>query len=153
MFQGQINEANTEITGAWIQGGQSTPATVRHADYQAEHAHDADRDYAFISKNDLQGHWKGTWMVTIAKSKAPIRQALDIAKLPDGSYAATVANVDELGAEAPVPASDFEYSPPNLHQECKWQGWAYEGKLKDGKLFGTWSEGGGGFPLVFKRGN
>jgi hypothetical protein len=36
--------------------------------------------------------------------------------------------------------------------EWKWaDNTRYEGKLKNGKLVGTWFEGGGGFPLVFER--
>jgi len=150
-FRGQMNESGTEISGQFILGGQSIPLSVRRVDYQAEHAHDADMDFTFVSENDLPGHWKGTWIVTIAKVKAPIRDALDIAKLPDGSYSATLANLDEFGSESPVPTSDFEYSPPNLHMEWKYEGWVYDGTLKDGKLAGTWSQGGGGFPLVFER--
>ena len=57
----KINRANTEITGFLIQGGQSIPATVKRADYQAEHAHDADKDYSFNSDNDLQGPL--TWVM------------------------------------------------------------------------------------------
>jgi hypothetical protein len=77
--------------------------------------------------------------------------ALDIAKQPDGSYSATMASVDQFGADAPVPTSDFEYSPPQLHMKWKWQGWGYDGQLENGKIVGTWSEGGGGFPMVFER--
>jgi RNA polymerase sigma factor (sigma-70 family) len=153
MFEGQLNGSGTEISGSWTQGGQSIPTSVRRVDHQAEHAHDADRDYAFVSKDDLQGHWKGTWIVKMAKSKTPIRQALDIAKLPDGSYSATLANLDEFGADAPVPASAFDYSPPDLHMEWNWQGWTYEGKLESGKLTGIWFQGGGHAALVFEREN
>jgi hypothetical protein len=155
MFRGQLNDANTEMAGAWMQGGQSIPAMVRRADYQAEHAHDADKNYSFVSANDLQGHWRGSWTVAFnrGKIKVPIREALDIAKLPDGTYSATVANVDGLGKEAPVPTSDFEYSSSAVHLEWEGEGWAYDGKMKNGKLVGTWQEGGGGFPLVFERAN
>jgi hypothetical protein len=151
MFQGKINDANTEMTGAWIQAGQSTPAIVKRAEYQADHAQDGGKDYSFSSANDLQGHWKGSWVVTIAKSTATIRQALDIAKLPDGSYAAELRNIDEFGQDEPIPTSDFNYSPPNLHMEWKWAGGAYDGKLVQGKLVGTWSQGGGRFKLVYER--
>ncbi len=150
-FRGQINDSGTEISGHYLQGSQSILASVRRGDYQAKLVQQELGDYSFNSKNDLQGHWKGTWIVTIAKSKAPIRQALDIAKLPDGSYSATIASVDQFGADAPAPASDFEYSPPNLHLKWKWQGVGYDGKLENSKIIGTWSEGGGGFPLVFER--
>lgn len=153
VFRGQLNDSDTEISGSWMQSGQSLPASIRRVDYQAEHAHDDFKDYWFTSDNDLQGHWKGTWIVPIGNVKAPVREAVDIAKLPDGSYSAALVNEDTLGAEAPVPTSVFEYSPPNLHLEWKWQGCAYDGKLENGKLVGTWSQGGGGFPLVFGRTN
>ena len=151
MFRGQLNDATTEISGTWTQGGQSIPAIVRRADYRAVHAHDADKDYSFVSANDLQGHWQGTWRLTIGTVTVPMREALDIAKLPDGSYSAAAANVDELGKEAPVPTSHAEYSSSNLHLEWEGEGWAYDGKLQNGKIVGTWSQGGGGWPLVFER--
>jgi hypothetical protein len=139
------------MIGSWTLGGQSVPVTVKRADYEAEHAQDADKVYAFNSQNDLQGHWKGSWVVTLAGTKATIRLALDIAKLPDGSYAPTLSDMDDLGRGDPIPPSDFRYDPPNVRMAWKVKGGAYEGKLKDGKLDGTWFQGGGGFPLVFER--
>ncbi|HXC35724.1 MAG TPA: sigma-70 family RNA polymerase sigma factor [Candidatus Acidoferrales bacterium] len=152
-FSGQLNDSGTEISGSWTQGGQSLPAIIKRADYDAEHAHDADKNYSFISKNDLQGHWKGTWTVTFGSATVPIRYALDIAKLPDGSYSAALASLDEFGAEAPVPPSEFEYSPPDLHMKWKWSGGAYDGRLKNGRIVGTWRENVGGWPLIFEREN
>jgi RNA polymerase sigma factor (sigma-70 family) len=151
LFQGEINQAGTEISGSWVQGGQSMPARVRRADYQAEHAQDAEQDYTFTSGNDLQEHWRGSWIVSIGKLKVPIRMALNIAKLPKGADSATIANVDQFGQDGPVPASSFPYSPPHLHLEWGWAGGAFEGRLENGKLAGAWFEGGGGFPLVFER--
>jgi RNA polymerase sigma factor (sigma-70 family) len=152
MFEGKINRDKTEIMGSWVQGGQSTPATVRRADYQAELAQEAGKDYSFASGNDLQGHWKGSWVVTIGKVKATIRLVLDIAKLPGGSYSAMLSNIDEFGHDAPIPTSNFQYSPPNLKMKWKWaDNTAFDGKLENEKLTGTWFESGGGFPLVFER--
>ncbi|HTV39145.1 MAG TPA: sigma-70 family RNA polymerase sigma factor [Candidatus Sulfotelmatobacter sp.] len=153
IFSGQLNDSGAEISGSWTQGGQTMPEIIRRADYQAEHAHDADKDYSFTSENDLQGHWKGSWISPLGNHKDPIRQKLDIAKLPDGSYSVTIANLDGLGVNAPIPASVFEYSPPTVHAEWKWEGWAYDGKLENGKLIGTWEQNGGGWPLVFERQN
>ncbi len=84
MFEGEINSGNSEITGAWTQGGQSLPASVKRADFHAEHIGDADKDYSSTSRGDLQGHWKGSWEFM----KTPVPVALDIARLPDGSYEA-----------------------------------------------------------------
>lgn len=152
-FSGQINDSDTEISGAWTQGGQSESESLRRVDYHAEHAHDADKDYSFESTNDLQGHWKGAWTVTIGHTTVQIREALDIAKLPDGSYSPTMSSVDTGGVDAPIPPSVFKYSPPDIHMEWPLMGWVYDGKLEDGKIDGTWSQGGGGFSLVFERTN
>jgi RNA polymerase sigma factor (sigma-70 family) len=151
LFQGTINDDHTEMIGSWTRRGQSVPASLKRADYRAEHTLDADKDYSFRSENDLQGHWKGSWVVTLAKTKAIIRLALDIAKLPDGSYSATLSNVDQFGNDGPVPPSDFKYDRPNVRMKWKWIGGAYEGTLKNGKLVGVWLQSGGSFPLVFER--
>lgn len=152
-FDGTINNEKSEIVGSWSQNGVSIPATIRRADYQAEHAHDGEKDYSFHSPLDLQGHWKGTWIAIFngGKTKVPIREALNIAKLPDGSYSATLVDLDRFLDVAPIPPSSFEYSPPRLKLKWNEVGGAYEAKLKGGRLVGTWSESGGGFPLVMNR--
>ncbi len=71
--------------------------------------------------------------------------------MPDGSYSAALANIDEFGNDAFIPASDFDYQPPKFRMKWKWADGAYEGKMDQGKLVGTWSRGGGRFPLVFER--
>ena len=76
---------------------------------------------------------------------------LDIAKMPDGTYSVAIANLEQLGNNHPIPASSFEYSQPDLHAEWKWAGGTYDGRLENGKIVGTWSEGGGRFALVFER--
>jgi RNA polymerase sigma factor (sigma-70 family) len=152
MFEGEIDDANSEILGSWIQDGQSTRAFVKRADYQADHAQDSLRSYAFESKDGLQGHWKGSWIVPFGELKVTIRYALDIAKMPDGSYSAMLANLDQFGNDAPIPANDFHYEQRNVRMAWKWAGGKYEGRLKNGKLVGTWFQNGGGFPLVFERG-
>jgi hypothetical protein len=150
-FDGTLNDAKTEMVGRWTQNGQSQPATARRADYQAEHAHDAEKDYSFHSAFDLQGHWKGTWMAKFPTATVPIRFQLDIAKLPDGTYSAALVDLDRFLARAPTPPSSFDYSPPSLKIKWNQTGGAYEASLKDGKLVGTWQQGGGGFPLVMER--
>ncbi len=150
-FDGTINDAKAEIVGRFTQNGQSIPATIRRADYEAEHEHDAERNYSFLSPLDLQGHWRGTWMAKFPNVTVPIRLQLDIAKLPDGSYSAGLTDLDNFLVGAPIPASGFDYSSPNLKLKWNMAGKAYQAELKDGKLIGTWHEGGGGFPLVMKR--
>ncbi len=116
-------------------------------DFQAEHAHDAERDYSYTSTSDLQGHWKGSWILTDTK----IRLALDIAKLPDGTLSAALTNLDQFGNDDPIPTSDFQSSPSSIHMAWKWAGGEFDGKLKYGKLTGAWKQGGASFPLTFTR--
>ncbi len=147
MFRGEFSDDQTEITGSWIQGGHAKPAVFKRADFQAEHAHDADKDYSYTSSTELQGHWKGSWILIETK----IRLALDIAKLPDGTLSAALTNLDQFGNDDPIPPSGFQYSPAGIHMEWKWAGGAFDGKLKNGKLTGAWKQGGGSFPLIFTR--
>lgn len=151
MFEGDINSDNTEIVGNWFEGGQKTPMTVKRTDYATVHVPEAFRDYSYKSPNDLQGHWKGAWILPYGPVKVKIRFTLDIAKLPDGSFFATLANIDQLGNNDPTPASQFHYSGQNLQIAWNWMGAKFEGKMKNGKIDGIWRQGGGGFPLVFER--
>jgi RNA polymerase sigma factor (sigma-70 family) len=152
-FQGLLNSAGNEIRGTWIQGGKSVPAFFQSADYLPEVARTEEEDFSSSSASDLQGHWKGTWSIVVGTNNITIPLALDIGKMPDGTYLATLANLEQLGNESPIPASQFEYSPPSLHMEWKWAGGTYDGTLRNGKIVGTWLQGGGGFPLVFERTN
>lgn len=152
-----MDSSGQEMSGSWIQGGQSTPAIFKRANYQDELARRDEEDFSFSSPSDLQGHWKGSWggvmKTTKTKIKLSIPMQLDIAKMPDGTYSVAIANLEQLGNNAPIPASSFDYSPPDLHAEWKWAGGAYAGRLENGKIVGTWFEGGGSFPLVFERTN
>jgi hypothetical protein len=146
-----LSSDGNEIRGSWIQGGKSVPAFFQHAEYREDIVQTELEDFSFTSASDLQGHWKGAWSISLGTNTITIPLALDIGKQPDGTYVATLANLEQLGNESPIPASQFEYSSPDLHMEWKWAGGAYDGKLDNGKIVGTWSQGGGGFPLVFER--
>ncbi|MGO8700212.1 MAG: RNA polymerase sigma factor [Limisphaerales bacterium] len=150
-FQGQISDDHTRIVGTWTQDGKPLPAALKRADYAAELARENARDFSFDSAEDLQGHWKGSWVVEIAKTKATIRFGLDIAKLPDGAYAAELRNLDEFPHDGPRPAADFQHLAPRVRMAWTASGGSFNGELRNGKIEGTWWQGGGGFPLVFER--
>ena len=152
-FRGELDSSGQEIRGSWIQGGKSVPAFFQRASYLAEVAKAEEEDFSSTSPSDLQGHWKGAWNIIFGTNNITIPVALDIGKLPDGTYQATLANLEQLGNESPIPTSRFDYSAPNLQMEWKWAGGAYNGTLRNGKIVGTWLQGGGGFPLIFERQN
>ena len=147
MFRGEVNSNHTALTGHWIQGGQRTPSVFRRADGDYEPAPPPEQDYAYGAQTDLQGHWKGTLDVGNAK----LRLALDIAKLAGGGFTAHLANLDNYSNNDPVRASVLRHAPPTVRLEWKWTGVVFEGRLDQGRLSGTWSQGGGSFPLVFDR--
>ncbi len=106
---------------------------------------------AFHSETDLQGHWEAAFILKETPVTFPVHLALDIAKLPDGTFSATVASIYHLGNNDPRPTSDFRYTAPHLHMEWKWMSDRFEGDLKNGKLAGIWYAGAAQFPLVFER--
>jgi len=146
MVQGEINSNNTEITGSWIEGGQAVPVSFSRADFEAEHAQEALKDYSFHSDNDLQGHWE-----TRLPIKFPVILDLEIAKMPDGDFSATVASIYHYGHDGHRPASDFQFTAPDLRIAWKWMNDRFEGKLKDGKITGAWMNGNKKWPVVFER--
>ena len=150
LFQGAMNEDGMELIGSFTTAGQSIPAKFKRADYRAEHALDDERDYSFNSPADLQGHWKG--FLPTAKGKPWVPLALDIAKMPDGSYSFALTFTDSIECLDPIPASDGRYDPPNIRLNWKWWPIAYEGALKNGKLVGTWTGPSKvPHPLTFER--
>jgi hypothetical protein len=151
MFQGQMNADNTEIAGSWMEGRQTVSANFRRADYEADHVQDALNDYSFHSGRDLQGHWEGGFLLREKPVKFPIVLDLEIAKMPDGTFSATVASIYQLGNDGPRPASDFQYAAPNLQIAWKWMNDRFVGQLKNGKLTGTWINGSKEWPIVFVR--
>jgi hypothetical protein len=154
MLRLALDDSGQVLSGTWVQNGESTPANFKRANYEADQVRQELEDFSFTSPADLQGHWKGSWDVPIGNTKVTIPFKLDIGKMPDGSYMATLANLEQLGNDSPTPTASFDYSPPTVRMSWKWDKTTkYEGTLENGKLVGTWYEGGGGFPLVFEREN
>ena len=158
MFQGEINNDGTAITGTWYESGYLRQATFERAYYQPEPA-PAESDYSFSSKTDLQGHWKTAVDVSLAGpfvDREHLRELpldLDIAKLPDGTFSAALAMPPASlgGTGDPIPATDFRCQLPNVRLEWKSQNAVFDGKLANGKLAGKWSEWGRSFAITFER--
>ncbi len=150
-FEGTVESGDRVITGNWTQSGATLPLTLERANAQAAAAKEADieaqKDYSHTGPNDLPGHWQGTLAVKQAGVK--LRLALNIAKLPDGKFSCSMVSIDQGGAE--VPASTIEYAPPNVRVEWSSLGASYNGKLENGKLTGSFRQGGAAVPLVFER--
>ena len=140
-----MNGNNTEMAGNWIQGGQRFPMTFKRTDWQAEQSWEAQKDYSHASPNDLPGHWKGT----LNAKQAKLRLALNVAKLPDGTFSCSMISLDQNGTE--IPASTVQYFPPNVRLEWSAIGASFNGKLENGKITGAWRQGGEAVPLALER--
>jgi hypothetical protein len=67
----------------------------------------------------------------------------------DGAGTGTLTSIDQGGVEIPIAA--VVQNGMQLKLLLPAIAGSYEGELKEGQLTGTWSQGPGTFPLVFKR--
>jgi hypothetical protein len=152
MFEGTVDDTDRIITGNLSLGGKPTPLTVERARPEIALASDdpaieVQKDYSHAGPNDLPGHWQGT--LDAKQAGVKFRLAVNIAKLPDGTFSCSMINLDREGTE--IPASTIQYVPPNVHLEWNAIDTSYNGKLENGKLTGAWRQGGGAVPLVLER--
>jgi hypothetical protein len=150
-YEGTVDDSDRVITGNWMQGDKPLPLTLERGTPDAEQAQaaalEAQKDYSYTSPNDLPGHWRGTLDVKNAGVK--FRLAVNIAKLPDGKFSASMISLDQGGGE--IPASAVQYIPPNVRLEWGAISGSFNGKLEKGRLTGVWRQGGGALPLVLER--
>jgi RNA polymerase sigma factor (sigma-70 family) len=144
LYEGNLNESGGEITGTWTQMGKKYPLTFRIAEPSVTAA-SATGDYGPGTDDQVQGHWKGQIQV----NNVSIHVIFHIALMPDGSYSATMDSPDQGGFG--IPATDAQFTYPNLHLEWKAIGGVYTGTLEHGKLLGKLNQGGLTLPLNLDR--
>jgi RNA polymerase sigma factor (sigma-70 family) len=151
VFEGSVDDGDRVITGALTQAGKAMPMTLERAKPETAAASDpaieAQKDYSYTSPNDLPGHWLGTLDVKQAGLK--LRLAVNIARLPDGKFSASMISLDQGGSE--IPANNIQFVPPNVHVEWSAIGGSFNGKLENGKITGAWRQNGGAVPLILER--
>jgi RNA polymerase sigma factor (sigma-70 family) len=145
LFEGTIASGDRQIMGTWTQMGQKTPLTFQRAQTGSGAGAEAENDYGTGSSSEVMGHWKGALKV----KQMTLHLVLNIARTPDGDYVGTMDSPDQ-GASG-VPASQVDFTYPNL--QMRWQaiGGVFTGKLQGGRLIGKWSQGPAAFPLRLLR--
>jgi len=144
MFDGEVNNQDNKLVGAWTQGGHKLPLTFRRAQTDATPVAEEQKDYGEGAPDQIQGHWKGD----LNASGVTLHIVFHIALMPDGSYSATMDSPDQ-GA-AGIPASAVKFTFPDVR--IGWRGIGYYiGKLNEGKLSGSWHQGGVSLPLHMQR--
>jgi RNA polymerase sigma factor (sigma-70 family) len=150
-FEGKVDGTDRVITGNLLQGGISTPLTLERARPESaavpDPAIEAQKDYTYTSPNDLPGHWHG--ILENKQYGQRVHLDLNIAKLPDGKFFASMFSFDQGGVE--LSASNIQYAPPNVHLEWSTIGVSFGGKLENGKISGIFEQAGVALPLVFER--
>jgi hypothetical protein len=144
VFEGNVSGRDDEIAGTWTQMGKKFPLTFRRVQANASSTAD-ELDYGQGNRFEVEGHWKGVLEI----NRLTLHLVFHIARLPDGSYSATLDSIDQ-GATG-IPATAAEFTRPNVRLEWKALDGVFAGKLENGRLAGTWSQGKTTLPLKLER--
>jgi hypothetical protein len=139
-FKGELSADGKTITGTFSQGGASLPLTLA---WKGEPQFEAPVKSAAVSKALL-----GTWDGTLDVNGTTLRLVLTLANGPDGATGKLVS-VDQNNVEIPVTKITEEGSRVKL--VVSMVGGGFEGDVKGDEIAGTWTQGPGSLPLVFKR--
>jgi hypothetical protein len=139
-FKGTLAKDSKTLTGDFSQGGGTLPfALTRTGDAKIEPAPKSTP----ITK-EIEGSWEGSLDVAgkVLRLTAKLWNQ-------DGAGKGTLVSVDQGGVEIPIAAVVQEGMRLKLLLPAI--AGSYDGEFKDGQLTGTWTQGPGTLPLVFKR--
>jgi RNA polymerase sigma factor (sigma-70 family) len=145
VYEGDLDNRDDQMTGTWTQMGKKLPLTFQRARMNSQTTANAEKDYGQGASYQVQGHWKGV----LNANNVGLHIVFNIALMPDGSYSATLDSPDQ-GASG-IPATTVQFTYPNLRMEWSAFNGVFTGKLANGKLSGTWSQGKTGLPLQLER--
>jgi pimeloyl-ACP methyl ester carboxylesterase len=97
-----------------------------------------------------QASFEGKWMGALDAGGQTLRIGLNISRDASTALKATMDSVDQGAMGIPIDSVSVEQD--RLKFSIARIGGSYQGVMKDGKIEGTWSQGGGSMPLVFARG-
>ena len=138
-FKGTYSKETESLAGDYTQGGNTIRFSLkRKGDAQFE----PPAASTPITK-ELEGSWEGT----LDAGGKLLRLVL---KLSSQAGAATgmLVSVDQGGLELPIEGITQKGSA--LTFSVRTVNGSYAGELKDGQIAGTWTQGAGSLPLVFK---
>jgi hypothetical protein len=140
-FKGTLSKDAKSLSGDFTQGGGTIPFAV---------ARTGDAKFEALPKStpitkELEGSWEGSLDV----GGTILRLLVKLSNGSDGLATGTMTSVDQGGVEIPVAA--VVQTGSHLKLVIPAVAGTYEGDLKDGQLTGTWTQGPGNLPLVFKR--
>lgn len=144
-FAGTLAADGGTISGDFTQGGQKFPFTLARGEKPAGRA--GETPAQGVPGAGLAGQWQGSLKPTPV---IELRLVLDITNAA-GGLGGVIVSVDQGGAR--IPLTQLSEKDGAVRLEAGSVGGTFEGKLSaDGsEIAGTWKQGGGPLPLVFKR--
>ena len=139
-YKGELSQDGKTIIGTFSQGGASLPLTLA---WKGEPQFVAVQKNPAVSKGLL-----GTWEGALDVQGKTLRLVLTLSNGPDGGIGKLVS-VDQNNFEMPVTSIAEEKT--HLKLAVAMVSGGFEGEIKGDEISGTWTQGGGSLPLVFKR--
>lgn len=137
-YKGKVDAGGTEAVGTWTQAGQATPLTLKKTETPT----------TLKVPADLFGNWEGT---IEPQPGAKLKLTLRAIKRPDGAQVIHFASPDQGAPFLPINAVGLVGA--KVSAESKAIGASFAGTLNKEKteIVGTWTQGGNGFPITFKK--
>ena len=140
-FTGVVAADAKTFTGQLTQGGGTVPfALSRTGEAQIE---------PLPASTPITKELEGSWSGVLDVNGKTLRLTLKLANQANAPARGTLVSVDQGGAEIPITA--VVQHGTHLTLVVRPIAGTYEGDFKDGQLTGTWTQGPGSLPLVFKR--
>jgi hypothetical protein len=140
-FKGTVAKDGKTMAGDFSQGGGTVPFTLtRTGEARFEPA---------PRSTPITANLLGAWAGTLDVQGKTLRLTVTFTTAADGTGTGTLVSVDQGNASIPVAAvvqngAAVKFFVPSVVG-------TFEGTLKGGELAGTWTQGPGSLPLVFKR--
>jgi hypothetical protein len=139
-FKGAVKDGKT-LSGDFSQGGGTVPfALTRTGDAKIE---------PVPKSTPITKEIEGSWTGTLDANGKILPLVLKLSNQASGVATGTLVSLDQGGAEIPIAA--VMQTGTHLKLVVRSIAGTYEGDVKNGQLTGTWSQGAGTLPLVFKR--
>jgi hypothetical protein len=139
-FKGTLSSDRRTMSGDFTQGGGAYPFSLA---WKGEPRLEVPTKNKPVGE-ELEGSWEGA----LDANGTKLRLVLKLAN-QDGASSGTLTSLDQGGIELPL--SSIVQAASHLTVTVTSIGGTFAGDLKDGRLDGTWTQGGMSLPLVLAR--
>jgi hypothetical protein len=141
IFKGSVSADGVSLSGDFTQGGAKLPFQLKRT---------GEATITEAPKNppvakELEGEWEGS----LNAGGKVLRLKLKLANHAEGGATGSLVSIDQGGAEFAI--TTIVQTAQQLKLELPAIGASYSGELKEGRLVGDWTHGGGTLPLAFAR--